>query len=352
MQRIIFHIDMDAFFPSIEQREHPEYRNMPVIVGADPKKGRGVVSSPSYEARKFGIKSGMPISKAWKLCPQAMYLPVNFRLYEKVSSRIINILRKYAEKFEQVSIDECYLDVSKKVKGFEEAKELAFSIKKEILEKEVLTCSIGIAPNKLVAKIASDFQKPDGLTLVKPEEVKNFISPLPVDKIPGIGRKTKRALEEMKIKTIGELAKTNVSLLTENFGKIGIYFHLAANGIDESEVEEEYEVKSIGREHTFEKDTEDVNLIHRTLEELAGEVYEEVKASNYMFKTVTIKVRYEDFETHTHAKTLNFFTDMLGEMVKIGKELLEPFLYSERRIRLIGIRVSKLSEMKVTKLRV
>jgi DNA polymerase IV (DinB-like DNA polymerase) len=165
-QRIIIHVDMDAFFASIEQREHPEYKDKPVIVGANPRegKGRGVVSACSYEARKFGIRSGMPISKAWRLCPNAIYLPVNFKLYEKVSSRIMNILKEHAEKLEQVGLDEAFLDVSRRVKDFEQAKNLAVLIKEKILEEEGLTCSVGIGPNKLISKIASDYKKPDGLT--------------------------------------------------------------------------------------------------------------------------------------------------------------------------------------------
>jgi DNA polymerase IV (DinB-like DNA polymerase) len=351
-KRIILHVDMDAFFASIEEREHPEYRNKPLVVGANPKggKGRGVVSTANYEARKFGIKSGMPISKAYKLCPNAIFLPVNFSLYEKVSSKIMEILREHADKFEQVSIDEAFLDVSKRVKDFDQARQLAILLKEKIWESENLTCSIGIGPNKLVAKIASGFKKPDGLTVVKPEEVEKFLSPLPVEEIPGIGKKRKKILNEMGIKTIGDLAKTNPSLLVEKFGKIGVYFHLASKGIDESEVEEEYEIKSLGREHTFEKDTDDVFLIQKTLESLAKETWEELKKEKLTYKTVTIKVRYEDFETHTHSKTLSLQTDSLEKIIEIGKKLLEPFLYAGKRIRLIGIRVSKLKEEKLRRL--
>jgi DNA polymerase IV (DinB-like DNA polymerase) len=351
-KRIILHVDMDAFFASIEEREHPEYRNKPLVVGANPKggRGRGVVSTANYEARKFGIKSGMPISKAYKLCPNAIFLPVNFSLYEKVSSKIMEILREHADKFEQVSIDEAFLDVSKRVKDFDQARQLAILLKEKIWESENLTCSIGIGPNKLVAKIASSFKKPDGLTVVKPEEVEKFLSPLPVEEIPGIGKKSKKILNEMGIKTIGDLAKTNPSLLVEKFGKIGVYFHLASKGIDESEVEEEYEIKSLGREHTFEKDTDDVFLIQKTLESLAKETWEELKKEKLTYKTVTIKVRYEDFETHTHSKTLSLQTDSLEKIIEIGKKLLEPFLYAGKRIRLIGIRVSKLKEEKLRRL--
>jgi len=177
--RIILHVDMDSFFAAIEERAHPEYTGKPIVVGADPKegKGRGVVSTCNYKARKFGIKSGMPISRAWRLCSEAVYLPVNFKLYEEVSSELMTILRKYADKFEPIGIDEAFLDVSLRAKNFEDARRLAQRIKKEIYEEEKLTCSIGVGPNKLVAKIASDFKKPDGLTVVEEREVKQFLSP-------------------------------------------------------------------------------------------------------------------------------------------------------------------------------
>src|SRR5512137_643764 len=196
--RVILHIDLDAFFPSVEAREHPEYKGKPVVVGADPKegKGRGVVSSASYEARKFGIRSAMPISQAWKLCPDCVYLRPHFNLYIPASNNIMYILKSHADKFEQGGIDEAYLDISSRVKDFDEAEEFAKSLMDEVLEKTHLTCSIGVAPNKMIAKIASDFKKPYGLTVVKPEDVNGFLLPLKVRKIPGVGPKTERSLKE------------------------------------------------------------------------------------------------------------------------------------------------------------
>jgi DNA polymerase IV (DinB-like DNA polymerase) len=342
--RIIMHVDMNHFFSAVEEREHPEYKGKPIIVGADPKegKGRGVVSTCNYEARKFHVKSGMPISRAWKLCPQAIYLPVNYKLYGQASSNIMAILRRYSDRFEQMGFDEAFLDVS--LKGnYEEAKKLAQEIKKEIHEKEGLTCSIGIGPNKLVAKIASDFQKPDGLTLVLEENVKNFLWPLPVDKLWGVGKKTSRRLHEMKIETIGDLANYDPSLLIERFGGVlGTQFHLMAHGIDRSEVVEGWETKSISREFTFEEDTFDSNLIYETLGKLCEEVYVDVKKSNFHFKTVSIKIRYSNFETHTHSRTLPFLTNRLKDIQKICRELIEKFLQQNRKIRLIGAKVSKL----------
>jgi len=326
---------MDHFFTAIEEREHPEYRGKPVIVGADPKggKGRGVVSTSNYEARKFGIRSGMPISRAWKLCPDAVYLPVNFRLYREV--------RRYADKFEQFGIDEAFLDVSSKG-SFEEAKRLAEKIKEEIRRREKLTCSIGIGPSKIVAKIASDFNKPDGLTLIEEKDVASFLSPLPVGKLWGIGRKTEEKLNGIGIKTIGQLASADASKLSR-FGVWGKQFHLLARGIDHSEVKERLGVKSISREHTFEEDTSDLNLILKTLDRLGEEVHRDLMNSNLFYKTVTIKIRYENFETHTHSKTLPFITNRLKEIQKVSRGLIKPFLRPNRKIRLVGTRVSNLS---------
>ncbi|MBX5329323.1 MAG: DNA polymerase IV [Candidatus Bathyarchaeota archaeon] len=341
-KRVIFHVDMDQFFAAVEERTHPEYKGKPVIVGADPKegRGRGVVSTCNYEARKFGVRSGMPISKAWKLCPNAVYLPVNYELYMKVSEDIMNILRKYADKFECWGIDEAFLDVTAKVKDYAEAEALARQIKNEIYGKEQLTCSIGVGPNKLVAKIASDFQKPDGLTVVKEEDAEKFLAPLPVRKLLWVGRKTEQKLKAMGIKTIGDLARFDPTVLTEKFGVVGTQMYLMARGIDRSEVEERGEVKSISRETTFEEDTSDFGLILDTADRLSEEVLKDVLRQNLYFKTVTVKVRYENFETHTHSKTLPFFTNRLQDLSHIARELLEAYFRPNRKIRLIGVRVS------------
>lgn len=206
--RVILHVDLDAFFPSVEVREHPELKGKPVVVGADPKggTGRGVVSSASYEARKYGIRSALPISRAWKLCPNCVYLRPHFDLYIKASNNIMKILKNHADKFEQGGIDEAYLDISSQVKDFDEAGEFAKRLMEEVLDEEKLTCSIGVAPNKMVAKIASDYKKPYGLTVVKEEDVKGFLSPLKVRKIPGVGPKTDRRLKELKIETVGRFS--------------------------------------------------------------------------------------------------------------------------------------------------
>lgn len=341
-KRIVFHVDMDHFFTAVEEREHPEFKGKPVIVGADPKegKGRGVVSTCNYEARKFGVRSGMPISRAWKLCPEAVYRPVGYELYKKVSNEIMRILRKYADKFEQWGIDEAFLDITSRVNSYEEAEVLAHQIKMEILKNEGLTCSVGAGPNKLVAKIASDFQKPDGLTVVKEEDVEKFLAPLPVRKLLWVGRKTEQKLKRIGIKTIGDLANYDPTVLTENFGVMGTQLYLMARGIDRSKVEERGEVKSISRDITFEQDTDDFEFVLKTLDRLSEEVQKDVSEQNLCFKTVTVKVRYENFETHTHGKTLHFVTNRLQDLQKTVKELVQKYLKPYRRIRLVGVRVS------------
>ena len=341
-KRIIFHLDMDHFFTAVEERERPEYKGKPVIVGANPKggKGRGVVSTCNYEARSFGVRSGMPISKAWKLCSEAIYLPVNYELYVKVSNEIMDMLRKYTDKFEQWGIDEAFLDVTSKAKDYAEAEVLARQIKKEIYEKEKLTCSIGIGPNKLVAKIASDFQKPDGLTIVKQEEAEKFLAPLPVRKLLWVGRKTEQKLKAVGINTIGDLACYDPTVLAENFGVMGTQIYLMAHGIDRSEVEEREEVKSISRDVTFEEDTSNFEFILNTLDSLSEQVHSDALKQNLCFKTITVKVRYENFETHTHSKTLPLITNRLQDLRKTARELMQEYLRLDRKIRLIGLRVS------------
>jgi DNA polymerase IV (DinB-like DNA polymerase) len=341
-RRIIFHLDMDHFFTAVEEREHPEYKGRPVIVGADPKegKGRGVVSTCNYEARGFGVRSGMPISKAWKLCSEAVYLPVNYELYVKVSKEIMKILRKYADKFEQWGIDEAFLDVTSKAKDYVEAEALARQIKREIYEKEKLTCSVGIGPNKLVAKIASDFQKPDGLTIVKEDETEKFLAPLPVRKLLWVGWKTEQKLKAMGIKTIGDLARYDPAVLTETFGVMGTQIYLMAHGVDKSEVEERGEIKSISREITFEEDTSDFEFILNALDRLSEEVCKDASKQNLYFKTVTVKVRYENYETHTHSRTLPLISNRSQDLKKTARELIQDFLRLDRKIRLVGLRVS------------
>jgi DNA polymerase IV (archaeal DinB-like DNA polymerase) len=224
-RQIVLHVDMDAFFASVELRERPELAGLPVVVGADPRKGkgRGVVCTCSYEARKYGIHSAMPTSQAYKLCPDATFLPVNTRLYVQVSDNIMEIMKGFAEKFQQYSIDEAFLVPKPEIRCYEDATLIALQIKDEIKRQERITCSVGVAPNKTIAKVASKIKKPDGITVVRPKEVQDFLFPLNVSKIPGIGEKTSEALKLMGITKLEELANCDIQRLTERFGKMGLW---------------------------------------------------------------------------------------------------------------------------------
>ena len=342
--RIILHIDLDYFYVQVEEVLKPELKGKPAVVGADPKKGagRGVVSTASYEARKFGIRSGMPISIAYRKCPDCIFLPVNMDLYVEVSSRIMAIFQKHADAFEIGGIDECYLDVSKRCKNYKEAEALAKKIKSELKEKENLTCSIGIAQNKLVAKIAAGRDKPDGLTTVKPNDITDFLKMLSVRELLGVGPKTEAVLNSINIFTIGQLTKKKEFELVELFGKFGNVLYNEARGIDESPLIETWEAKSIGRQITFGKDTKDKKLILESLEEMASDVFRDLKESGFSYKTVTIKVRYEDFDTYSKAKTLNVQHEDRETAIETAKILIETFMHDERKIRLIGFSLSKL----------
>ena len=348
------HVDMDSFYAACEERENPSLKGKPVVIyiGTGPKgtgKTRGVVSTANYIARKYGIHSGMPISTAKKKCPQAIFVTANFDLYESVSERIMNILRKHADALEEAGIDEAYLDVSSKG-SYKEAEKLAVKIKAEIFKKEKLTCSIGIGPNKLIAKIASDYQKPNGLTVIPPGKVLDFIRPMKVRKLWGVGPKTEQRLREhFGIETVAQLEKIPKKNLIEVFGPAyGQFLYESARGIDTSPIVEEYKPKSFSREVTFEKDTRDISLLHSTLDQLSKDVHRMLTEEGFMYKTVTLIIRYEDFEQHTRASTLKDATDELQPIINISKELLKPFLKKPKKIRKIGVRVSNLKEKKLS----
>jgi DNA polymerase IV (DinB-like DNA polymerase) len=338
--RIILHIDMDSFYASVETHERPELRGKAVVIGADPKegKGRGVVATCSYEARAYGIRSAMPISQAFVLCPQAIFLPPNFPLYTRISSEIMTILRSFGYRFEQVSIDEAFLDLSP-VGSFSAAELLAGQIKTMIRTTMGLSCSVGVAPSKVVAKIASDYNKPDGLTIVESGKVAAFLSQMPARKIPGIGKKSELELHELGIRSIGDLAVYDVQRLVARFGRGGTWFHDVALGIDESEVNERVEMKSISKETTFEMDTDHPQILFLTMNTLIEEVHRNIIGEELRFKTITVKVRYEGFETKTKAKTLLHFTDSVS-ILRTNAHALLRSLCGSTRIRLIGLRVS------------
>ncbi|HVP24431.1 MAG TPA: DNA polymerase IV [Methanomicrobiales archaeon] len=342
--RIILHLDMDSFFASVEIREHPEFRGKPLVVGADPKggSGRGVVSTASYEARKFGIRSGMPISRAYALCPDGVYVRPHFPLYIAASRGVMEVLSAYSDHLHQVSIDEAFLDITH-AGGYREAEETARRIKAEILAKVGLTCSIGIGPSRIVAKIASDLEKPDGLTVVTPEQVTNFLVPLPAGRIPGIGKKTRAELEGMGIRTIGELAQADVQLLQSRFGKWGIHMHELAHGRDIHEARGDGASRSMSRETTFEQDTGDPATLLAALGEMAADLRETLARENLFFRTLTLKIRYTGFVTKTLSRTLPHATNGLREIRDLAGELL-AVAPRKGTVRLLGIRLSNLQE--------
>jgi DNA polymerase IV (DinB-like DNA polymerase) len=342
--RIILHIDLDAFYASVEERDKPELKGKPIVVGADPKqgRGRGVVSTCSYAARKFGVHSGMPISIAWRKCPNCIFLPVNMDKYIAESLECQKLFRKFADAFEIGGIDEFYLDISERCKSYKEAEKLALEIQQDLRDKRKLTCSIGIAPNKLVAKIAADLKKPDGLTIVKEDEILDFLAPLDVSELMGVGPKTKAALNELDIHIIRDIRKISRQQLIEWFGKFGSLLYDEARGIDESPIVEEWEAKSIGRQVTFERDTKDKKVILETLTEIVNDTIKQVKEEKLKYKTITIKVRYGDFYTTSKAKTLGESHSDEKTAQLLARELLIPFLRDSRKIRLIGFSVSKL----------
>jgi DNA polymerase IV (DinB-like DNA polymerase) len=338
--RIILHLDMDSFYASVEMQDRPELRGKPVVIGADPKqgKGRGVVATCSYEARAFGIRSAMPISQAFVLCPHAVFLPPDFPRYAKASADVMAILKAHGFPLQQVSIDEAFLDVSR-LGTFPAATDLAVRIKDTILTHLGLTCSIGLAPTKVVAKIASDVHKPGGLTVVEPENLFSFLAPMPVRKIPGIGKKSEAVLFEMGIRTIRDLAAYDIQVLITRFGRSAIALQDIAAGIERSEVEEREGVKSVSRETTFADDTDDERLIAAMMDALAEDVCRNLSDESLHCRTVTVKVRYQGFVTKTKARTLPHYTGDTATVRTCAHTLLRD-IFDGRKIRLLGIRLS------------
>lgn len=344
MLRYILHVDLDAFYASVEQRENPAFRGKPLIIGADPKegKGRGVVVACSYEARKKGIRSGQPISIAYRLMPDAIYVRPDLETYADVSSDVMAFLREYADRFEQASIDEAYMDVTQASIQYGGPVKLAERIKSELKEILALTCSIGIAPNKSAAKIASDMQKPDGLTFIDEAKLRETLAPLPVSKISGIGRKTEQSLKELGISTIGELAKCSPKILFDRFGKSAVWLWAIARGEERVEVEENFVMRSIGAEYTFEKDTNDWLLINKELVALVDSVHRRLMEEKMSYRTVILKIRFKGFETYTRSKSLKFPTTEKETITDTIRALCDEFRSNPKEVRLVGVRVSGL----------
>jgi DNA polymerase-4 len=331
---------MDAFFAAVEQKRRPELIGKPVVIGGsgDPTK-RGVVATASYEARKFGIYSAMPLKTAYNLCPHAVFLPVDYETYSRESQRIKDILRRFTPIMEDVGIDEAFLDIS----GIDKpSEEIAKEIKRQINNETKLTCSIGVAPNKLLAKIASDMEKPDGLTIILPDEREHILQPLPVRKLWGIGPKTETYLKDMGTETIGALASLSLDTLVDTFGtSYGNYLYHASRGIDDSPLVTHWEPKSISRETTFQKDVMNWQFIAKTLAELTREVVTDMKENGFKARTVTVKIRFSDFETLTRAHTIPQSTDAEGEIRKAAFACLKR-VELKKKVRLVGVRASHL----------
>src|SRR5437660_10787778 len=342
--RIILHCDLDAFYPSCDIHRDPSLKGKPLIVGADPKngKGRGVVTSCSYEARKFGVRSGMPISMAWKLCPRGIYVPPDVELYGETSGRVMDIMREFADIFEQTSIDEAYMDVSKRCKTYDDAKVLASNLKGSLKEREGLTVSVGISPSKSISKMASDMQKRDGITLVQPEEVDKFLEPLTVNKISGVGKKASELLQNKGIETIGQLREVEAKKLTDWFGKGGVWLWAIANGIEETPVEERGLRKSISVEQTFERDIQNKTMVRDALESLSHEVHDRLLGEGLLYRTVSIKVRFEGFVTFTRDKTHTGYVDDLGVIQDYVVLLFRQLDKDRIQVMLVDVRVPNL----------
>jgi len=354
---IIGHLDMDAFFAAVEERGHPEWRGVPLVVGADPRggRGRGVVSTANYPARRYGIHSAMPITRAWDLAeaarrrgePETVFLTPNFRRYGEISRRIMALIGRHVPLVQEVGIDEAYLDLSF-CQSFPRARDLCRAIKEEIKVQEGLTASVGIGPNKLVAKIASDFQKPDGLTVVTAEEAEGFLAPLPIRKIPGVGPKTEQFLVRQGIRTVADVKQFSPEDLERLLGKWGLALYDKARGRGSAILRTAREPKSIGEQETFAADTADLEFLFERLWAMCQGVFTSLPAEGFRtFRTVVVTVRFADFKTHTRSHTLPQPVGSWRTLQFEAMKLLMPFL--DRRenpqrklIRLLGVRLEKL----------
>jgi DNA polymerase-4 len=341
-RRVIMHVDMDAFFAAIEERRHPEYGGKPLVVGGagDPTK-RGVVSTANYEARRYGIYSGMPLRTALKKCPECVFLPVDFDTYMEASERFHSMIREFSPLVESWGLDEAFLDVTDSKKPPEE---IAKEIKKRIGKVLGLTCSIGIAPNKLLAKMASGLEKPDGLTVLRRQDVEKVLGPLPVSRLLWVGPKTAARLAEIGVTTIADLRALPLEKLQETFGSSwGESLYYTARGIDESPLTTSWEPKSMSHEVTFEMDTLDMDLVKSTLARFARYLSRELKESRYLARTVTVKMRLKPFSTHTHQRTLETPVASSKKVLTEALSLLEE-IEIDRPVRLVGLRVSNLEK--------
>lgn len=347
MLRLIFHCDLDCFFAAVEERDSPDYKGKPVIVGADPKdgKGRGVVSTCNYEARKFGLHSAMPISQAFKKCPHGIYLSPDFKKYHIASKKVMDIINSYSIKFQQVSIDEAYLDVSDICRNFEDARNLAEIIKNQIQNVVGITISIGCASTKSIAKIASDYNKPNGITVVEPNKEREFLEDMDITRISGIGKKSKIYYNKKGISTIGDIINTPLPKMIHLFGKNGEWVWNIANGLDKREVKEFIaERKSISKERTFYEDTSDFDVVLSKLEEINSKIHEFVYKNKIYYKTVSLKIRLEGYLTFTRAHSFIHHIQDKKKVLRVITELTNQFSTMNKKVRLVGIKLSNLKK--------
>lgn len=338
--RKIIHIDMDAFYASVEQRDHPEYRGKPVCVGGSPEGRGGVVATASYEARKFGIHSAMSAKKAYQLCKHAIFIFPRFTVYKEVSRQIREIFRRYTDLIEPLSLDEAYLDVTEDKQNIGSAIEIAKLIRKAIKDELNLTASAGVSVNKFVAKIASDMNKPDGMTFIGPSKVERFVEKLPVTKFHGIGKVTAEKMKKMGIHTGGDLKKLTEHEMVKHFGKTGRFFYKIVRGIDTREVIPDRETKSVGAEDTFPFDLNEIKDMFRELDKLANVVHDRLANYNLKGRTVTIKIKYSDFKIITRSRS---FPEPVGDLETIAEtahDLLRQTEPEGSNIRLLGVSVT------------
>ncbi len=345
MSRVIFHCDLDCFFAAVEIRDKPEYKNKPIIIGADPKggKGRGVVATCSYEAREFGLHSAMPISKAFRLCPHGIFLNPNHDKYYRASNAVMNILNSFSPIFQQMSIDEAYLDMSEICTSFDQAEKIAKKIQQEIYDKVGITLSIGCASSKPIAKIASDYHKPNGITIIKDEERADFLKDMDITRIPGIGKKSKVYYNKKGIKKIGDILEMPCYQMTEKFGKNGEWAWNVVKGLDMTPVKEFHnERKSISKERTFYKDTDDFSEIIKKIEEINYKIHDKLNKKNIFYRTITLKIRFEGFETFTRSFSMKSYIRNKKKVLQVIILLLREFRDKNKKVRLVGIKLSNL----------
>lgn len=331
---------MDAFYAAVEQRDFPELRGKPVVVGGPPN-SRGVVCTASYEARTFGVRSAMPCSQAFRLCPEAIFVAPRFEAYKEVSAHLHGLFREFTDQIEPLSLDEAYLDVTENKRGWEHATPIAQELRERIRGELSLTGSAGVSYCKFLAKIASDARKPDGLTIVRPSQARALIDALPVGRFHGVGPVTERRLHEHTLRTGSDIHRFGETNMGRVLGRMGAFLWRLSDGQDDRPVEAERERKSVGAEDTFEKDEADVLVLRRFLRDLAGKVAERLARAGLQGRTVTVKVKFSDFRQVTRSRTLDEAVDARETLERLAMDLLSDTDAGARPVRLLGIQVSQ-----------